>query len=226
MTSRERRARLRGSLVRSMDGGARPKPAGVSFPLPSPRRGSRGGRPRSSSPPGGSLSPLGLGPRSHASPQGLTLAGEVNSWVRVSRRVADSPARRGHSGGSPGPLPRALRLSSASNAPGFPSRSERLPFPPRAAPHPSLREAQGGAQRGGTTLPPGSHAQQAPHPREFSTLPRPSVNHRWVRLGRDTLCVGLGAGSPRGKRRFVSGARLGAATRGPPCLGMPHRYHR
>lgn len=150
-----------------------PSPQACHSPLAhSPRREHERGRPRISSPPGGSLSPLGLGPRSHASPQGLTLAGEVNSWVRVTRRVADSPARRGHFGGSPGPLHRALRLSSASNAPGFPSRSGRLPFPtPRLPPRRRSGERQARCRRGGSTPPPGLHAQQTPRPGESTPCP-------------------------------------------------------
>jgi hypothetical protein len=186
LTSRERRARLRGSLVRSMDGGACPKPAGVSFPSPSPhpprggRRERKGEAPTSSSPPGGSLSPLGLGPRSHASPQGLTLAGEVNSWVRVSRRVADSPARRGHFGGSPGPLPRALRLSSASNAPGFPShRSGRLPFRPRGCPSPPAQGSVGRGAAGRGPRHPRDYMHSKLRVRESPHLAPPSVTRRW-----------------------------------------------
>lgn len=40
-----------------------------------------------------------LQPYSHVLPHGLTLAGKVNSWIRVTRRVADSPARRDHPSG-------------------------------------------------------------------------------------------------------------------------------
>lgn len=137
-----------------------------------PGGSTKGDAPASPVPPGGSLSPLGLGPRSHASPQGLTLAGEVNSWVRVTRRVADSPARRGHFGGSPGPLHRASRLSSASNAPGFPSRSGRLSFPtPRLPPTQGSGERRERCRRGGSTPPPGLHAQQTPRPGESTPCP-------------------------------------------------------
>lgn len=43
-------------------------------------------------------SPVGGPSHNQASPPGLSLAGEVNSWVRVSRRAANSPERRGRSG--------------------------------------------------------------------------------------------------------------------------------
>jgi len=120
LTSRERRAhRIRGSPVRSRDGGAELQPAGATLPSPIPRGGRREGAAPLLQATREALSPLGLGPRSHASPQGLTLAGEVNSWVRVTRRAADSPARRGHSEGTPvqllaaeTALPRAVRLGS------------------------------------------------------------------------------------------------------------------
>jgi len=136
----------------------------------SPRRECERGRPRISSPPGGSLSPLGLGPRSHASPQGLTLAGEVNSWVRVTRRVADSPARRGHLGGSPGPLPRALRLFSQRAMPlGSPPEVGACLSQPRACPPPPAPRSVGRGCRGEGPRRPRGHMhsklriQESPH---------------------------------------------------------------
>lgn len=37
-----------------------------------------------------------LQPHGQGLPQGFTLAGKVNSWIRVTRRAADSPTRRDH----------------------------------------------------------------------------------------------------------------------------------
>ena len=132
-----------------------------------------------------------------ALPRGLTLAREVNSWVRVSRRAANSPARRGR-----------LWFKDPEEV--------GKPCPPEALSRrgcPALRGEP--AARPDHTLASLRFVRVHALAWDGAPFKVPSLS----------VC-GQGI-QRLGKGRFVSkSSSLAAATRGPPCHCRPPRYHR